>query len=116
MMGCPDVDVDASVDVEVVIEVVVEVDIEADVTVVVDVKNNHQLDVADLNTHCRCTTPPPSTTLSSSRSRTYSQLSYRWAGFETFFSFLTFSMTIVRSCPLLHKSGKWRVLPGGAGG
>ena len=30
--------------------------------------------------------------------------------------FLTFSMTIVRSCPLLHKSWKWRVLPGGAGG
>ena len=65
-------DVDPSVGVEgdVIIEVVVEVD----VTVVVDGENNHQLDVGDLDTHCRCTTPLPSTTLSSSRSHTYFQL------------------------------------------
>ena len=76
--GCPDVDVVASVDVEldveVVIEVVVEVDIEVDVTVVVDVENNHQLDIADLDTHCRYTTPLPSTTLSSYPSLTYFRL------------------------------------------
>ena len=71
-------DVDSSVgvegDVEVDVEVVIEVVVEVDVTVVVDGENNHQLDVGDLDTHCRCTTPPPSTTLSSSRSHTYFQL------------------------------------------
>ena len=76
------VDVVASVGVEVDIqvdgEVLIEVDVEVDVEVVVDGDNdyhdNTELDVADLNTHCRCTTPPPSTTLSSSRSHTYFQL------------------------------------------
>ena len=100
--GCPDVDVvasfgvevDVKVDVEVVVEVVVDVDasvgvevdiqvdvgvdVEVDVKVVVGGDNDHhdntELDVADLNTHCRCTTPPPSTTLSSYRSHTYFQL------------------------------------------
>ena len=96
--GCPDVDVvasfdvevDVKVDVEVVVEGVVDVDasvgvevdiqvdVGVDVNVVVVGDNDHhdntEFDVADLNTHCRCTTPPPSTTLSSYRSHTYFQL------------------------------------------
>ena len=51
--------VHASVGVEVDVEFVFEVDVEVDVKVVVEGENNHQLDVADLNTHCRCTTPLP---------------------------------------------------------
>jgi len=72
------VEVDIEVDVEVVIDVVVEVDVEVDVEVVVDGDNdyhdNTELDIADLDTHCRCTTPLPSTTLSSYPSLTYFRL------------------------------------------
>ena len=68
--GCPDVDVVASFGVEVDFEVDVEIGVDGDK----DYHDNRELDVADLNTHCRCTTPPPSTTLSSSRSHTYFRL------------------------------------------
>ena len=105
------VEVDIEVDVEVVIDVVVEVDVEVDVEVVVDGDNDYHdntgLDVAELNTHCRCTTPPPSTTLSSSRSRTYFQLSYRWDGFEIFIEFS--DIFYDNSSELSTTSQKWEV-------